>query len=782
MYIGKINDRYAPIEWRAVKSEGGAPVPFREAGNPFCGERLTVDWSALAPFGLDLMIQIPGEILLETVVLRFGAKSEPHSVSLIETESQRMIDCYHGETGRAIAAKEIALHADGCSGEVTVRIEAGLSDVILEQVELYGADPRGEQLYPTPHSVTFGEDRFAVADYRTYSVDCPEALPSAAVLSEKLAERASVSLSAVDDGQIRFAMKAEITENGYCLSVTADRILIEASDVRGFVQGAETLIKLIDGDMIPACRMEDAPFCAFRGAHLFLPAPDQMAFAKRLIKYILSPMGYNHIILELAGAMEFRSHPEINEAFCEANRRAAAGEWPPFPHGSVGGRQLVSQEAIRDFVAYARGYGIEIIPEIQSLGHVQFMTQAHPEIAERPADAPRFEATDERLADIPPNDFYAHCFCPSNPRSYEILFDLMEEVVEVFQPAKYVHMGHDEIYQIGVCPVCRQRDPADLLAEDLCRLHDWLSARGLTMMIWSDMLQPVTKYKTPAAIHRIPRDIVMLDFIWYFHTDKDIEDNLLAENFEVIMGNMYSSHYPRYESRIRKSGMRGAEVSAWVPTEEEALSREGKLYDFLYSAQMLWSDRYTAHARYAYDRVISAMMPALRAQMQGVKYPSLAAHGEHSLWDGGAFDPKATIEKAEIEAEGCYDSLVIEHTLSKPRHRLPWVELEAIGQYEIVYADGTEAALPVTYAGNISHAARRHHEPFGEKYYRHNGYTTAWETDGLTECDVNGDRVTFYRIEWRKPYPEKALAYVRYRAVEGKGGDLFLRRVICIRA
>ena len=458
MYIGSIHDQYAPIMWRTIRSDSGVPVRCREAGDPFAGERLAVAWDELAPFGLDLVIRVPDEILLESVVLHFAAKSEPIAISLIETESQKLLDDYHGETGRAIKAKEVALSANGLGGEITVRIEAGLSDVILEKIELYGADMRGEQIYPTPNRVELGAASFAIADYRTYSVHCAEAACAASILIEKLAEVSAASLSSSDEGQIRFVLNAAAAENGYQLTVAADRILIEAADVRGFVQAVETLIKLIDGGAVPACRIEDAPFCAFRGVHLFLPAHDQMEFTKRLIKYILSPMGYNHIILELAGAMEYRSHPEINEAFLEANRRAEAGEWPKFPHGGVGGCQVVRQEEIRDLVAYARSYGIEVIPEIQSLGHVQFMTQAHPEIAERPADAPRYEATDERLADIPPNDFYAHCFCPSNPRSYELLFDLMEEIVDVFQPAKYVHMGHDEIYQIGVCPICRHRE------------------------------------------------------------------------------------------------------------------------------------------------------------------------------------------------------------------------------------------------------------------------------------------------------------------------------------
>ena len=61
---------------------------------------------------------------------------------------------------------------------------------------------------------------------------------------------------------------------------------------------------------------------------------------------------------------------------------------------------------------------------------------------------------DTRAEDAKPNEFYYHSYCPSNPKSYEILFDIIDEVIEVFKPEEYVHMGHDEVYQLGVCPVC----------------------------------------------------------------------------------------------------------------------------------------------------------------------------------------------------------------------------------------------------------------------------------------------------------------------------------------
>ena len=95
-------------------------------------------------------------------------------------------------------------------------------------------------------------------------------------------------------------------------------------------------------------------------------------------------------------------------------------------------------------------------------------------------------------------------------------------------------MGHDEVYEIGVCERCRHRDPAELLAEDINKIYEWLKKRGLKMMIWSDMINATsTTYKTTAAADMIPKDIVCLDFTWYFHFADDIEDNLLEKGFKV---------------------------------------------------------------------------------------------------------------------------------------------------------------------------------------------------------------------------------------------------------
>jgi len=777
MYIGKLNDRIGELQCVVTKKNLRKAPAIAENGNPFVGERLCVKWTELLASGVDLHVRAPGFDMLSTVVVYLGMDSAPGSVSVYTENKERLLDRYSGETGKGVAERVIELHIEEAVEAFVIELEAEFSDIVIENIEIYGASFDGERLFPTPSRYVPGEGSIAVAALDTYSADCSEAERAAEILAGKL----EIAMTPAADAKVRFARCGEIAANAYALEVTSCGVNLRASDLKGFVQGVETLVKLAADGEIPACTVHDEPFMGFRGVHLYLPAEDQMDFAKSLIRNVLSPMGYNTIIFELAGAMQYESHPEINAAFELANAKHAAGEWPVLPHGTVGGGKVVRKPFIRDIVAYARSYGIDVIPEIQSLGHVQFMTLAHPEIAERPADAPVYEDTDERLADVPPIDFYAHCACPSNPKTYQILFEMIDEIVDTFEPREYVHMGHDEVYQIGVCPVCKDKDPADLYAGDVLRIHEYLAAKGLKMMIWADMLQPDSPYKTVSAISRLPKDIFMLDFIWYFHPAKDIEDNLLAQGFEVGYGNMYSSHFPRYESRIRKAGVRGAEVSAWVPTAEKDLAREGKLYDFLYSGQMLWSAGYTGHARYAYDRVVAGLIPSLRERLKGVKYPSREKDSEAEvLADNSPFDPAAPCG-CSLEVDGCWRSLVIEHAAESPCGRIPWVDLDVIGHYAVTYADGVREMIPVTYAGNVSCWNRRHNQPFTHMYYRHNGYSAAWETDGAETRTPDGRLATLYCFEWINPRPGTVICRIEYVPAEDAETGVVVHRVVGIR-
>ncbi|MBQ9778428.1 MAG: family 20 glycosylhydrolase [Clostridia bacterium] len=750
MKIGVLNDMMAAT-LRYYKADGSVPEA-RVEGDPLKGEQLVIHWSQLREESLFFLVELEKKCFLSDLVLMLGDAGAPHTITVWDAARTRILCKHCAETGENISKKELALQIGEELSSFVIEWSCYFSYVDILGIKMYGAEGEGKLLLPTPLQMEIKEGTLAPATLATLSADSDTARAAAAVICDRFAEELGIICKQAEQGALILVTDTALPDNAYRLSLRKDGATLTAKDLRGFVYGAENILKLADGQGIPCCEISDAPYMPFRGVHLMLPGAQELEFAKRLIRHVVSPMGYNAVILEIAGGMRFDSHPEINEAVVDAKQRARRGEWPAFPHASVGGESILEKEDAASLADYIRSFGIDVIPEVQSLGHVQFMTLAHPEIAERDDSAE--EIVDELAADVPPRRFYAHCYCPSNERSYEILFDLMDEIIEVFKPQKYLHIGHDEVYQIGVCPVCRGKDPARLFADDVQRIYDHVKATGLQTMMWSDMLQPVTKYLTPAAADLLPKDILMLDFIWYFHMDKDIEQNLLDKGFSVAIGNLYSSHFPRFEKRIRQKGMCGGQISSWVATNEYAMAKEGKIYDFLFTSQLLWSESYTSRLSLAYDRILKQMIPHVRARLRG---ESPVTGKETLLYEGDSRPPFPGEGVKKLSLHARCAALRFEHVASKKLTRTPWGALDELGIYRITYADGTVQELPIRYGECIGHWERRQNEPLKGSYYRHTGYFCTYFTDGIESKLPDGTPVCVYRYEWRNPYPEKEI-------------------------
>ena len=723
-----------------IRAAGSArDIKPKKSGDPFFGEVLTLSWESVRDGETELSVKLKERAFIDCVIIRTGEKTALRYARLFA--DGKLLSEHCAETGMTVTSHKIELCAGIEADGIVLSFCCDFSELSILSIDLYASKKERADLFPVPKKVCFGEKSISASSLTSYTAN---GISKAAgrVMSDKLLDLFRVESKEAAGGTVRFETDPDIPGNGYRLCVDDSGVLINASDERGFVIGAETLIKLIQKDgSIPHVNVDDSPFMPFRGVHLMAPSKGQLDFAKRLIRNVISPLGYNLVIIELAGlGMRFDSHPKINSSVEEAIERSERGEMPPFPHGKcVGGGRTVEKETLKEFIDYVRSFGLEVVPEVQSLGHVQFMTYTYPEIAE--TDQSKREAIDIRLADALPADVYPHCYCPSNPRSYEILFDIMDEIIALFAPLKYVHIGHDEVYQIGVCPKCKDTPPSELFYSDVMKIYDHLSARGLKVMMWADMLQPVTRYKTFDAAKKLPRDIIMLDFIWYFHLDKDIEENLLAYGYKVAFGNLYSSHFPRYESRVRREGVIGGQISTWVSTEEEAIQKEGKFYDFFAVAEMLWDEGYSHHMRMTYERMISSLMPGVRELIKGIRYPSLTL--------GNIREPLAGDGETVFVCrnEEVYQSLVFTHTLKRLYSRMPWKDQEPVGKYIITYSDGTLDTVTVHSGREVGYIGARPGEPLKNPLYRHNGYTASYECDGELSFTRFGERITVYRYE-----------------------------------
>ncbi len=767
MKIGKLNQLLEHISFSCHFADTTL-VPKAELwGDPVNGTPLQIHWSQIRDEELALDMTFSKECFVDTVLLHFGPKTALNYAKVVA--DGQVVYNYVSETGKYAKNDQLALQPGVSCKELTVILSCGFTSLQLENVEFFGALEDGVDLFPTPDCVVLGEGSVPAGCFTGCRADSPEGRRAGALLCEKWNERSSHKLELLENGNISFVTDPSVPPDGCTLEVTETGASIAASNLRGFVYGAESFIKLSGSGELPVVRITDRPFKEFRGVHLFIPSEDKMDFARRLIKYIISPMGYNVVILQVSGGMIYERHPEISAAFAHAVEMRAQG-WPAFPHNGIAEGKPITKALLKEYIAYIRSFGIEVIPEIQSLAHVQYLTHAFPEIAEIAPEKVK-DNVDTTTEDKLPSAFYHHDYCPSNPRTYEILFDVIDEIIEVFEPKEFIHMGHDEVRSIGVCPLCKDKTPAELFAGDINKIHGYLASKGLRMMIWADMLQPMPKYPTHPAIDMIPKDIVLLDFIWYFHLDKDIEDNLLAKDFPVLIGNLYSSHFPRYESRIRKDGVYGGQISAWVATNETALQQEGKLYDFHMTAQSLWAESYSRYYRLVYDKLIRAKMPQLREDLRNIRYPSRKENAQAVLLgeNEAAMTP-------EFQVNGSFESLIFRQTALRRITRQPWLELDVVAKYVITYADGTEETVPVTYGGNVGFIGRKQNAPLSHSFYRHTGYTATYYSDSELVYGKDGEIETTFVYEYL-PKKKAVISSIRLEQDPGFDAKVLVRSV-----
>lgn len=767
MFAGSI-----PYELSFFRFGGGVSFPPDDEN----GGQYTWRWKTLYDTGLEAHLCLERECYVGAVCLKMAEKGGALAVRVFaDGRCAGALDASRTPVRlgkRPLLNGDLVIPVRARAVELVLRFEAELADISFAAPEVLGAYEDGQPFFwpvPLKWEAAPGED---VAAGSIHALGGTDAMFAAQDLRRRFAEE-GIGL-AEGGAEVLLEEDERFTDERCRVEITKERIRLTAGSRLTLLYAAEILLQCArEGRFAPGIA-EDRPAHPMRGFHLGLPPREELPFFRRFLRYVLIPLRYNQVFLEFAGGMRFDRHPEISEAWLKGNRAAREGKQPAFPHGSMNaGGELLEKDEVRALAEDVREMGLELIPEVQSLSHVQYITWAHPEIAEREEGA--HAVSDTRAEDARPADFYAHCYCPSNPESLRIIFDIIDEIVEVTRPARFVHMGHDEVYQIGVCPVCKGQDPARLYARHVTRVHDYLAKKGLKMMIWADMLQPTERYLTYPAREMIPKDILLLDFIWYFHFDLDMEDHLLPYGFSVLMGNLYSSHYPRYSARADKKNMLGGEVSTWCRFDEETLAELGKFWDVMLTAQMLWSRSFREEMRPVYTRMLTSFLqPRMRAALRGtarcaadpvsLPLPPGDASGipEEVL---ARFPSAIRADGVRIPVGRALKSLRFCHTAL---FRLPCRNFEALertGEYVVRYADGAEETVPVKYNGNIICLNTAYAEPLPQQFYRHRGYVGTWQADPVFEGkDGDGRDLLVLGLDWENPRPEAVIADISFRA------------------
>ena len=372
----------------------------------------------------------------------------------------------------------------------------------------------------------------AVPELDAILVGSPESSPAVAqaLQSSQLAERLA-------------ALPAE----GFVVVVSPERVVLAGRDGRGTYYAVRTFLQLLvhgttgdSGVGADSCVIVDWPEHPFRGYMLFSSGWPQDPFdpeeVKRFIYSQVAGLRYNTLVWQMKAGYRYSTHPRL------ANRCAT------------------TRQELRDIICFARDNFVELIPNTNILGHANWIVLKRKELME---------------------DGKPHQICTRHPGIRPLLSDILDEMLDVFDDPKRLHVGLDEVRwktfnlpEERRCPRCRGVPKWQIYAEHITWLHDYLAERGVEMWLWGDMLLTTHNGGPPfdcaKALEVIPKDIVICNWSAEysngscqflrekgFRVVKANSNQIRPEDAPFVTGNLASFWYRHPWCPFSQSGPRG---------------------------------------------------------------------------------------------------------------------------------------------------------------------------------------------------------------------------------
>ncbi|CAH2059400.1 unnamed protein product, partial [Iphiclides podalirius] len=114
---------------------------------------------------------------------------------------------------------------------------------------------------------------------------------------------------------------------------------------------------------------------------------------------------------------------------------------------NLSSKYCYKEQELKEFIKFATNEGLEIIPLIQTFGHLEHALKL---------------AEFKHLREI---TIYPDSICPSNAGSIILIDSMLKQIIGFHSSVvelKHIHVGCDEVFHINKCDQCRSRDNTDV--------------------------------------------------------------------------------------------------------------------------------------------------------------------------------------------------------------------------------------------------------------------------------------------------------------------------------
>ncbi len=257
-----------------------------------------------------------------------------------------------------------------------------------------------------------------------------------------------------------------------------------------------------------------------QGLCVAVPEPGGLDGFVKFIDSELAVNGINTLVLRVDFNYMYESRPELR------------------------GENALTRSQVKKLVTVCQKNNINLIPQINLLGHqswhskVTKLLEVYPEFDE----TPHVELPEEYKW---PNEdgLYCKSYCPLHPQVHKVVFDLVDEIMEVFEASAF-HAGMDEVFYLAdeKCPRCGGKDAAELFAGEVTKISTHLGEKNRRLWIWGDRLidgettgigmWEASTNNTASAIDMIPKTVVIND--WHYERADPTPAYFAAKGFDVV--------------------------------------------------------------------------------------------------------------------------------------------------------------------------------------------------------------------------------------------------------
>lgn len=181
-------------------------------------------------------------------------------------------------------------------------------------------------------------------------------------------------------------------------------------------------------------------------------------------------------------------------------------------HGAV----VYTEEEVVEFLKQANNHGLDVVPLVQTFGHLEFVLKH------------------EKFKEIRATPDNPMSLCSMNKGSLPLVKALIEDIMRLHANAKFIHLGGDEVYNLGECELDKKSklNKNELYLQHMKPVLEFTKNKfpAVRPLIWHDMLSHWSEEQLKEVVSLVE------PMVWEYrpHVEKFVSEDALKRFSNVF--------------------------------------------------------------------------------------------------------------------------------------------------------------------------------------------------------------------------------------------------------